>query len=191
MARWEPHARERLVRAAIDLFAEQGYDNTAVAQIADRAGLTKTTFFRHFRDKREVLFAGQDVHGRLLADGIAEAPEGATPLAAVAAGLDALTASFTPEQREFGPRLQEVIAANAELRERAVFKRASLAEAASEALRKRAVPEPVAGIAAELGVLAFHLAFTRWCEPACERTLTDLARTELDRLHAATAALDR
>lgn len=189
MARWEPNARERLVRAAIDLFTEQGYDSTAVAQIAERAGLTKTTFFRHFRDKREVLFVGQDVHGRLLAEGIAATPPGATPLEAVAAGLDALTASFTPQQREFGPRLLAVIADNAELRERAVFKRASLAEAMSEALHTREVPEPVASIAAELGVRAFHSAFARWCRPAEERAFTDLAREELDALRAATAAL--
>src|ERR1039458_8546224 len=73
MARWEPNARERLVRAALDLFTEQGYDATTVNEIADRAGLTKTTFFRHFPDKREVLFAGQDVHARLLADAITAA----------------------------------------------------------------------------------------------------------------------
>lgn len=60
MARWEPDARERLVRAALDLFAEQGYDNATVTQIAERAGLTKSTFFRYFPDKRDVLAAGQD-----------------------------------------------------------------------------------------------------------------------------------
>ncbi len=75
MARWEPDARQRLVAAALDLFTEQGYDDTTVAQIADRAGLTKSTFFRHFPDKREVLVAGQDTLCRLLAEGIAAAPE--------------------------------------------------------------------------------------------------------------------
>jgi AcrR family transcriptional regulator len=73
MARWEPNARERLVRAALDLFTEQGYDATTVNEIADRAGLTKTTFFRHFPDKREVLFAGQDLRARLLAEAVAAA----------------------------------------------------------------------------------------------------------------------
>lgn len=189
MARWEPNARERLVRAAIDLFAEQGYDSTAVAQIAERAGLTKTTFFRQFRDKREVLFAGQEVHGRLLAEGIAEAPDGATPLAAVAAGLDALTASFTPEQREFSPRLLRVVADNAELQERSAFKQAKLAQAMCEALRERGVPDPVAGVAAELGVRAYYSAYARWCEPAEERALPDLTREELDGLRAALATL--
>jgi AcrR family transcriptional regulator len=86
MGRWEPNARERLVYAAVDLFSEQGYDATTVSQIAERAGeLTKTTFFRYFPDKREVLFAGQEVHRRILADAIAAAPDSATPLQAVAA----------------------------------------------------------------------------------------------------------
>ena len=88
MARWEPGARERLVVAAVDLFTEQGYDATTVAQIAERAGVTKSTFFRHFSDKREVLVAGQETLSRLLAEGIAEAPAGASPLEAVAAGLE-------------------------------------------------------------------------------------------------------
>ena len=76
MARWQPNTRERLVRAALDLFTEQGYEATTVSEIAERAGgLTKMTFFRHFPDKREVLFAGQEMHSRLLADAIAAAPE--------------------------------------------------------------------------------------------------------------------
>src|ERR1700742_2918236 len=88
MARWEPGARERLVIAAVDLFTEQGYDATTVAQIAERAGVTKSTFFRHFPDKRELLVAGQDTLGRLMTEGIAEAPEGGSPLVAVAAGRE-------------------------------------------------------------------------------------------------------
>ncbi|MEU5235044.1 helix-turn-helix domain-containing protein, partial [Streptomyces anulatus] len=89
MGRWEPDARERLVRAALDLFSEQGYENTAVAQIAERAGLTKSTFFRHFRDKREVLFGGQDVLAELMTGAISGAPEEAGPLEAVEAALEA------------------------------------------------------------------------------------------------------
>ena len=189
MARWEPNARQRLVLAALDLFAEQGYDDTTVNQIAQRAGLTKTTFFRHFRDKREVLFAGQETHSRLLADGAAAAPDPATPLEAVGAALDALTASFTPEQREFGPRLLTVIAGNPELRERSTFKSAALADALTTALGKRGVPDLTAGLAAELGVRAFHRAFERWLDPARQETLPELAREALGELRAAAATL--
>src|SRR5262245_44553483 len=106
MARWEPGARERLVVAAVDLFTEQGYDDTTVAQIAERAGVTKSTFFRHFPDKRELLVAGQETLGRLLAEGITESPPDATPLQAVAEGLRRVSSAMGPVNREIAPRLK-------------------------------------------------------------------------------------
>jgi AcrR family transcriptional regulator len=189
MARWEPNAGVRLVRAAIDLFAEQGYDSTTVNQIAQRAGLTKTTFFRHFRDKREVLFAGQEIHAQLLAGGIAAAPAPATPVEAVAAGLDALTASFTQEQRDFGPRLLAVVADNPELQERSAYKHAVLVSAMTAALRERGVPELTAVLAAEMGGRAFHHAYAQWADPSVSESLPGLARRSLAELQAAAAAL--
>src|SRR5437763_16955230 len=122
MGRWEPGARERLVIAAVDLCSEQGYDATTVAQIAERAGVTKSTFFRHFPDKRELLVAGQETLSRLLAEGIAEAPEGASPLAAVAAGLERASTAMGPASRELGPRLKAAVAASTELQERDALK---------------------------------------------------------------------
>ena len=179
------------MRAALELFIEQGYDATTVSEIAERAGgLTKMTFFRHFPDKREVLFAGQDMHNRLLADAIAAAPGPATPLQAVAAALDALSSDFTDDRREFAARLNAVIAGHSELRERAAFKRTGLTEAMTEALEKRGVPELTASLAAELGIRAFYRAFDEWADPASQQTLTDLARHALDELRAATATLD-
>jgi AcrR family transcriptional regulator len=189
MTRWEPDARQRLVRAALDLFTEQGYDNTTVAQIAERAGLTKSTFFRHFPDKREVLVAGQDTLCRLFEEAIAAAPGPATPLEAVTAALDAAAAAFTPERRELGPRLQAVIAASSELQERDALKHAGLAAAMAGALQKRGVPDLTASLAAELGVLAFKRAFARWTEPANQQELGELARQSLRELQAASAAL--
>ncbi|GMA86377.1 hypothetical protein GCM10025868_16270 [Angustibacter aerolatus] len=114
MARWQPGARERLVVAAVDLFADQGYDVTTVAQIAERAGVTKSTFFRHFPDKRDLLVAGQETLGRLLAEGIGEAPSGATPLEAVAAGLERASTAMGPANRELGPRIRAAVAASTE-----------------------------------------------------------------------------
>jgi AcrR family transcriptional regulator len=191
MGRWEPNARERLVRAAVDLFAEQGYDATTVNEIAERAGgLTKTTFFRHFPDKREVLFAGQEMHSRLLADAIAAAPDSATPLEAVAAAIDALAATFTDDRRELSARLRAVIADNRELQERAGYKRAALAEAMTDALYKRDVPDPAAGLAAELGVRAFYSAFDHWSDLGNQQALADLARQKLDELRGAIATLN-
>jgi len=189
MGRWEPNARERLVRAALDLFTEQGYDITTVNGIAERAGLTKTTFFRHFPDKREVFFGGQETHNRLMAEAIAASPGSATPLQAVAAALDALTATFTDDRREFAARLLTVIADNSELQERAAFKRTCLAGAMTDALRKRGVPDPTASLAAELGIRAFDDAFAHWADPTNQQTLTDLARHALHELRAATITL--
>ena len=191
MARWEPNTRERLVRAALDLFTEQGYDATTVSEIAERAGgLTKMTFFRHFPDKREVLFAaGQEIHSRLLADAIAAAPGPATPLQAVAAGLDAVTATFTDDRREFAARLRAVIAGNSELLERATFKKAGLTAAMAEALEKRGVPGLTASLAADLGIGAYYRAFDQWADPVSEQTLTELTRQALEQSRAATATL--
>lgn len=189
VARWEPDARERLVRAALDLFGEQGYDATTVAQIAERAGLTKSTFFRHFPDKRELLVAGQDTLATLLAEGAAAAPDSATPLEAVLSALDAATAAFTPERRELGPKVQAAIAASAELQERDTLKHVGLAAVLTEALHRRGVPDPAASLAAEIGMLAFRRAYARWVTAGETAELAALTREELRAVQAATATL--
>lgn len=191
MARWEPNTRTRLVVAAVDLSAEQGYDATTVAQIAERAGLTKATFFRHFPDKREVLFAGQEEHSALLAAGTRDAPSGASPLEAVAAGLARLSASFTLEQREFGPRLIATVAASPELQEREALKNAGLATAVRTALLDRGVPDTSAHLAAEMGILALRRGWGRWCagDPDDGVELAEQTEAALDELRAAAAGL--
>jgi AcrR family transcriptional regulator len=189
MARWQPNAQERLVRAALELFAEQGYEHTTVVEIAERAGLTKSTFFRHVPDKREVLFVGQDLLVRAFADGIASAPDGATPLEAVAAALDAASAAFPAERREFAPQRQAIISANPELQEREALKRAGFTAAMTDALLARGVANPAASLAAEIGVLALGRAYARWADPANERQFADLAREALAELQAAGATL--
>jgi AcrR family transcriptional regulator len=191
MPRWEPDAAERLVGAALELFVEQGYDDTTVAQIAERAGLTKSTFFRHFPDKREVLFGGQDEFFGLPVQAIAAAPSAAEPLEAVGAGLQALAGVFTAERHPFASTRQGIIAANPELQEREALKRAAFAAAMRRALRRRGVTEPAATLGAELGVLAFRAAFARWADPANEQDFGQLALQALEELQAAGAALTR
>ncbi|WP_333769423.1 TetR/AcrR family transcriptional regulator [Streptomyces sp. IBSBF 2435] len=191
MARWEPNARERLIRAAVELFAEQGYEATTVNEIAERAGgLTKTTFFRHFTDKREVLFSGQEIHSRIMAEAVAEAPESATPLEMVQLALDELASSFTEDRRDIGRRLRTVIANSAELRERSAAKRAALSEALAQALRARGVPRLVADLAAELGARAFYGAFDRWISAADPRALVEYAREVFGELRTAVSVLE-
>ncbi|AWS43768.1 TetR family transcriptional regulator [Streptosporangium sp. 'caverna'] len=191
MGRWKPGARERLVVAAVDLFTEQGYDATTVAQIAERAGVTKSTFFRHFPDKRELLVAGQETLSRLLAEGIAEAPGNASPLEAVAAGLERASSAMGSMSRELAPRLKAAVAASAELQERDALKSVSLAAAMTTALIARGVPDPTAALAGELGVLAFKRGYVVWSESdrGAEDELAGYALAALDELRAASASL--
>ncbi|MGW2771895.1 TetR/AcrR family transcriptional regulator [Streptomyces olivaceoviridis] len=191
MARWQPGAAQRLVVAAVDLFTEQGYDATTVTQIAERAGVTKSTFFRYFSDKRELLVAGQETLSRLLADGITEAPASASPLQAVAAGLERASSAMGPANRELGPRLKAAVAASTELQERDALKSVGLAAAMTAALIARGVPEPTAHLAAELGVLAFKRGYAQWSESDRDGTegLAPHALAALEDLRAATASL--
>jgi AcrR family transcriptional regulator len=191
MGRWEPGATQRLVVAAVDLFAEQGYDATTVAQIAERAGVTKSTFFRHFSDKRELLVAGQETLSRLLAEGIAEAPETASPLEAVAAGLERASGAMGPANRVLGPRIEAAVAASTELQERDALKSVGLAAAMTAALVARGVPDPTAHLAAELGVLAFKRGYAEWSRADRDdgEGLAHHALAALGDLRAATASL--
>src|SRR3954447_8553984 len=188
MARWQPGAAQRLVVAAVDLFTEQGYDATTVTQIAERAGVTKSTFFRHFSDKRELLVAGQETLSRLLADGITEAPASAGPLQAVAAGLERASSAMGPANRELGPRLKAAVAASTELQERDALKSVGLAAAMTAALVARGVPEPTAHLAAELGLLAFKRGYAQWAESddGDDKGLAHYALAALEELRAAT-----
>ena len=186
MARWEPDSRGRLEQAALALYAERGFENTTVAEIATRAGLTERTFFRHFADKREVLFAGSSALQDLLASTVVDASEGATPIDAVAAAIEAAGAQLE-ERRDRARQRQAVIAANAELRERELIKLASLAAALAAALRRRGVDEPAASLTAEAGIAVFRIAVERWVDEANERSLPELVRDSFHQLSAVTA----
>ncbi|MCX4724345.1 TetR/AcrR family transcriptional regulator [Streptomyces sp. NBC_00963] len=191
MGRWEPGARERLVVAAVDLFTEQGYDATTVTQIAERAGVTKSTFFRYFPDKRELLVAGQETLCRLLTEGIAEAPCDAGPLEAVAAGLVRASSAMGPMNRELAPRLKAAVTASTELQERDALKSVSLAAAVTAALVARGIPEPTAALAGELGVLAFKRGYAEWSDGVrdTEDGLAEHTLAALDELRTASASL--
>ncbi|MBO0769156.1 MAG: TetR family transcriptional regulator [Solirubrobacterales bacterium] len=159
--RWEPDAVGRLQQAAFELFSELGYEDTTVAEIAARAGLTKRTFFRHFSDKREVLFGGSEQLTELLVTGILEAPESATPMQAASAGLDACSQMFT-ERHGFAAQRAELIASSPELQERELIKLASMKAAATSALVQRGVPETTAELVAETAQTVFQVGFNRW-----------------------------
>jgi AcrR family transcriptional regulator len=181
MARWEPDARGRLQRAALELYSERGYDQSTVAEIATRAGLTERTFFRYFADKREVLFWGARALQQMLVDGVASAPDSASPMGAVAMALEAAGAMF---ERDYARQRQAVIAAHPELQERELIKLASLASAIADALRRRGVKDPAASLTGEAGVAVFKVAFGRWVTGTKRRDFSRHIRESLDELKA-------
>jgi AcrR family transcriptional regulator len=190
MTRWEPNARGRLELAALELYGERGYDQTTVAEIAKRAGLTERTFFRHFADKREVLFHGSGMLQDGLVQGIEDAPAGLPPIDAIGAALEAV-AGRLEERREMATRRMAIVTATPELQERELIKLANLSAELAVALRRRGVGDPGASLAAEAGVAVFRVAFQRWVgkhgDGDGEQTLAQLIRDSLAELKSVTA----
>ena len=170
----------------MELYVERGFEQTTVAEIARRAGLTERTFFRHFADKREVLFWGAaELQERLVA-AVASVPGSAAPIDAIAAAIEA--AGVLLQERHENARVrQSIIAANAELQERELIKLATLASALAAALRRRGVGEPAASLTAEAGVAVFKIAFALWVDEANQDSLPRLIQESLDELKAVTA----
>jgi AcrR family transcriptional regulator len=190
VSRWAPDARERLETAALDLFAENGYEETTVAQIADRAGLNRATFFRHFADKREVLFGGEDVLAGLFADGIRAAVPEATLTECLQAAFAAAGVAMTAQQRARAAQRVLVVQANPELQERGLLKHARIARSITAALLDRGTDELTARLAAEVAMLAFSIAVERWMKAAGDEPFPLLAVAALSDLQARAAELD-
>jgi AcrR family transcriptional regulator len=185
MGRWEPNASGRLREAALELYVERGFEQTTVAEIAARAGLTARTFFRHFTDKREVLFAGSAELEQHMLNALLDAPASASPMAAVAVALDAAAAALG-RNRDFSRRRHTVIVANGELQERELIKMTRLSAALAEGLGRRGVAEPDARLAAEAGIAVLRVAFERWVSDPEERDLTHVMRESVERLRSLT-----
>ncbi|MBB4683776.1 TetR/AcrR family transcriptional regulator [Amycolatopsis jiangsuensis] len=184
MARWEPHPQERLARAALTLFAERGYDATTVNDIAERAGLTKSTFFRHCNDKREVLFLGQDGMTAQVAEAVRATPAGAPPADVLAAVLEVFAGYFPPEYRSTAAARATVVAAHAELRERELLKAAKLESAIENAVREQGRGEVAARFLAAVGLLALDITYRRWISDPGQRSYRDHAAEVLDEFAA-------
>jgi AcrR family transcriptional regulator len=175
------------MKAAITLFAEQGYEETTVAEIAERAGLTKRTFFRYFSDKREVLFSGSEELERLWLEAVAAAPPKAAPLSAVTAGLGPVAEMFI-ERHDFARIRAGIIEANPELKERELIKLQTLAGAIKAALIERGVSLNAAILAAQSGVMVFHVAFAHWVQQDDPTAFKRLMDESLEELRSVTAA---
>jgi AcrR family transcriptional regulator len=186
MGRWEPNARGRLAEAAMTLYAEQGFEKTTAAEIAARAGLKERSFFRHFADKREVLFYGTDSMRELFVRTVADAPPSATAMDAVCLALQA-AAAMARENAGLARARDEIVSASAELRERELAKLAELATAIAGALRGRGVPDEAASLAAETGIVVYRVAFARWIREPGQPDLAAILGETLDQLESVLA----
>ncbi|MFK0118550.1 TetR/AcrR family transcriptional regulator [Streptomyces sp. NPDC090994] len=174
MARWEPGTAKRLQAAALELFATRGYERTTAAEIAQSVGLTERTFFRHFSDKREVLFHGTQTLTLALVDGVREAPPDASPLDAVARALWSAAPFFSAERRPHSRTRKAVIDENPALAERELRKMDDLAATLAGTLRARGVDDLAATLAAQTGVAVFGVAFGRWVRDGEERSFEEI-----------------
>ncbi|QYF74501.1 TetR family transcriptional regulator [Cryobacterium sp. PAMC25264] len=185
MGRWEPDARGRLSSGAFELFVERGFDQTTALDIAQRAGLTERTFFRHFPDKREVLFEGLTYLQDAVVHAIQSAPEGLTAIDTVGSAMESAVALFG--DRNYARTRATIVAANASLQERELHKVAGIAAAAAEALRHRGVDPMTADLAAEVAVTVFKIGFYEWIAPEAQTNLPACIRGALQRLKDVTA----
>ena len=181
MPRWEPDGVERLQAAAFELFGEQGFERTTVAEIARRAGLTQRTFFNHFADKREVLFGlGSELQHQIVRE-IAACADTVPPLDAVVRAWQAAADTMFEERRAAVTRRHEIIDANPGLQERELSKRAALTDAIAAALHARGLDPETALLTASAGMLVQQTAIQRWTQPAESRPLQELLS---DALHS-------
>ena len=168
MARWQPDAEDRLKRAAIELFVERGYDAVTVTHIAERAGLTRRSFFRYFPDKREVLFAGSERLAPEIERRLTSAGGGAPTVAdvwRVLADAGAMLLAQRGAERLRQQQRSELIAATPELQERDHAKTADIAAAIASAFTHHGVPDSDATLLGAVSAQAFRSAY--------ERALTD------------------
>jgi AcrR family transcriptional regulator len=182
MVRWEPGTPERLQKAALELFATRGFEQTTATEIAQSVGLTERTFFRHFSDKREVLFYGQEQFTQAFLAGLDTAPPDASPLEIVACALHSVASVFPDERRPYSRTRQTVIDQNPALQERELHKFASLATMVAGVLRARGVDELAAALAAQLSASVFGIAFTQWIREGERRSLADITSDVLREL---------
>ena len=187
MGRWDPDARGRLLQSAMALYLARGYDAVTVAEIADDAGLTKRTFFRHFPDKREVLFAGAPAFEAGVVAAVAGGPAGVPPVETVVAALAEVSAAQLTQWAEYARARRDLIASSADLRERELIKTASLTAAVARGLVERGVPALTAILTAHGGVAAFTVAYDRWVDGDGRADLPTLVHDTLDDLRTAIA----
>jgi len=182
VSRWQPDARQRLERAALELFTEQGFAATTVPEITARAGLTTRTFFRHFADKREVLFAGEEEVPGLVARMMAEAPAAMEPVPLIVDGLKTLAETRFEGRRQEIREKREIIRSDESLRERNLRKGAGLRDAVLAGFVERGVETLTATLLAEISVTLLNVSLNEWLDQDADRPFFDIILETLESL---------
>ena len=165
MPRDKEKVRRRLQEAALKLYQHRGYEVTTAAEIAAEAGVTERTFFRHFADKREVLFGGDDVLSDALRRAVLDAPEGTGPWDTLFRAFRSVEYLFV-ENRPFSEPRRLIIAGSSTLQERAQAKVRSLVATLASALCQRGVSNRVASLTAQIGMATLGYAVDLWLDDA-------------------------
>lgn len=189
MARWSPDARERLECAAVELFTEQGFAATTVPEITARAGLTTRTFFRHFADKREVLFADAEIPD-FVAGLMADAPASVEPMALIVGGLQSVAETRFDGRRDDIRARRAIVRSDDGLRERELRKRAAMSEAIRDGFVARGVASAKAALIAEISVSVLAVSMDQWLDQDTERPLFEIIRETFDSLKVLVGALE-
>jgi AcrR family transcriptional regulator len=190
MPRWAQGSKERLQQAAMELFEEQGFEDTTAVQIAKRARVTTRTFFRYFADKQDVLFADEHMLRAALVQEVLQAADVAAPLQAVTQGL----AGFDWDglgSRESLRRREALIASTPRLLERELIKQHQMADEFGSVLLRRGVDPEVAGLAAHVGVHVFRTAYLHWLEDEDDADLASTTETAMSLLATIAPATQR
>lgn len=191
MVRWAPGTPERLQEAALELFAAHGYEQTTATEIAAAVGLTERTFYRHFTDKREVLFHGQQVLADAFLAGVDGAPPTASPMEVGVLALRSASTFFPDDRRPHSRVRQSVIDKNPALQEREEHKLAVLGATLADALRGTGADSHAAEVVARTIVMAFGITFGRWISAGQQASFDDIVTDVLREVATATRPLDR
>lgn len=189
MPRWDPCAEDRLREAALELFLERGYENVTVAEITQRAGLTRRSFSRYFADKRDVLFAESDQLPVVLAGAVRQVEGARSPFEALLTALVDFAGGLA-DQAPLAAQRRAVVRASPELQERGRTKFAAVADAVAEALRDRGAADSEATLLAQVGVAIFRTAFDRWTDRPDDVGLPARIREVAAELAASLGAVD-
>jgi AcrR family transcriptional regulator len=177
--------RARLSEIAVDLFAEHGFDDVTVEQIADEAGISARSFHRYFRSKEDAVVGDLEPLGAVVADAFAARPQGEAVWESLLASFTLLLGRLGMDD-DRGKRVMRVIASTASLRARNLEKHLSWAGILTPLIADRldGDAELRACVLAQTSLVCLDIALNAWSREDEQASASAL----LERAFAAVAA---